>query len=199
LLWLLGVGCLLAGLYAFRAPLLAGLARAWVVDDPLTRADVIVVLGGGPSTRPFEAAHLYHAGLATKILVLNSGPDPAAKLGLTLLEATIIRKILLQQGVPETAIAIASDEVSSTYQEARAVRHWVGTNHLKAMIVATDVFHARRVRWLFRKQFQGSGVQVLVRAVPVREYTVTDWWRHEQGILALQNEVLKFAYYRLKY
>ena len=67
------------------------------------------------------------------------------------------------------------------------------------MLIPTDIFHTRRVRWLFRKQLRHTGVQVLVEAVPVREYQQQDWWRHEQGLVAFQNEVLKSLYYHLKY
>ena len=43
------------------------------------------------------------------------------------------------------------------------------------------------------------GVQILVEAVPGREYQQEDWWRHEQGLVAFQNEVLKFGYYWVRY
>src|SRR5947209_5106418 len=46
-----------------RAPLLQGAADLWIVSDPLTPADVAVVLGGGVDVRPFAAAELYHKGL----------------------------------------------------------------------------------------------------------------------------------------
>ena len=71
---LLVLGLLAVAGYIFRAPLLRGAARAWVVNDQLTRADVIVVLGGGMETRPFEAARLYHLGLAPKILLTATKP-----------------------------------------------------------------------------------------------------------------------------
>jgi len=31
------------------------------------------------------------------------------------------------------------------------------------------------------------------------EYTPADWWQHENGVVAFQNEVLKFFYYWFKY
>ncbi|MBE0541131.1 MAG: YdcF family protein [Verrucomicrobia bacterium] len=186
-------------LYWLRAPILRGVATAWIVDDPLTKADVIIVLGGGPSTRPFEAARLYHQRLAPQILLMQPRADSTTELGLTKRESELLKQILLKQDVPEPDILIAADEVSSTYEEALAVRNWVGTNHIQTAIVVTDVFHARRVRWVFRKQLRHTGVRVLVRALPVREYTTENWWQREQGVAALQSEVLKYAYYRVKY
>lgn len=185
--------------YWFRAPLLRGVAAAWIVDDPLTTADVIVVLGGGPSTRPFEAARLYHQRLAPRILLMQPRADSAAELGLTKREAELLKQILVRQDVPEPDIQIAGDEVVNTYEEARAMRNWAATNQIQTAIVVTDVFHARRARWVFGRQLRNTGVRVLVRALPVREYTTENWWQREQGVAALQSEVLKYAYYRLKY
>ena len=182
-----------------RAPLLRGVARAWVVNDPLTRADVILVLGGGPSTRPFAAAKLFHQGLAPLILLTNPQPSGTTELGLAPTEADLERSILLKKNVPATNIVIAPQYVSSTYEEALAVRAWARTNAVKRIIIATDVFHTRRARWVFRKELGSAGIQVQMDAVPVREYSLTNWWTKDLGIVALQNEILKYAYYRVKY
>jgi len=72
----LALCALLIACYIFRAPLLRGAASAWIVNEPLTKADVIVVLGGGPETRPFEAAKLYHQEVASRIMVMNPTPVP---------------------------------------------------------------------------------------------------------------------------
>ena len=192
--------CVLLGVaYFFRASLLRGAADAWIVNDPLRKADVIVVLGGGNETRPFAAAQLFQQGLAAKILLTNPKPSATARLGLTQADANLARAILLKQKVPGGAIFITSDRVNSTFEEAVAVRNWAKTNGVRRIIVTTDVFHTRRVRWVFQKQLQSAGIRVAVDAVPVREYSVTNWWRDERGIVAFQNEVLKYAYFRFKY
>src|SRR5262249_50050227 len=60
-----------AGLVGWRGreSLLQEAANLWVVSDPLTHADAIVVLGGNSQTRPPAAAELYRGGLANKGLV----------------------------------------------------------------------------------------------------------------------------------
>jgi uncharacterized SAM-binding protein YcdF (DUF218 family) len=70
-------------------PLLTGAAKAWMVNDPPVKADAIVVLGGGAQFRPFEAARLYHAGLAPAILVMNSELRATDRLGVTIPEAEL--------------------------------------------------------------------------------------------------------------
>ena len=185
--------------YVFRAPLLRGAASAWIVNEPLVKADVIVVLGGGVETRPFEAARLYRQGLAPKILVMNPKAVPTTKLGLTPSDTELTRQILTGQGVPASALVIFPDEVNSSYEESLALRAWAKTNAVKSAIIPTDIFHTRRVRWLYRKELKNTGIQVRVEALPVREYTARNWWRNEHGVVAFQNEILKFAYYWVKY
>jgi uncharacterized SAM-binding protein YcdF (DUF218 family) len=194
--------CLLAAAvvgYFCRVSLLRGAAHAWIVNQPLAPADVIVVLGGGLDTRPFEAARLYHLGLAPKILLMNPRPAPSAELGLVPTEADLSRSILLKKGVPAGAIVVPGTYVLNSFDESLVLRDWARTNRIKRAIIATDIFHTRRVRWLYDKELRHTGLQIEVDAVPVHEYSVDDWWLHEQGIIAFQNELLKYGYYRLKY
>ena len=55
-----------------REPVLVGAADLWIVSDSITRADAIVVLGGGLETRPYAAAELWRRGFADKILISQS-------------------------------------------------------------------------------------------------------------------------------
>jgi uncharacterized SAM-binding protein YcdF (DUF218 family) len=196
---LLLVCVLLAGCWLSRAPLLRGAAGAWIVNQPLSRADVIVVLGGGLDTRPFEAARLFHQGIAPRILVMNPKLSPANELGLIPTDADLTRNILLKMNVPARDILVPADLVTNSFDEAIVVRYWSRANGIRRLIIPTDIFHTRRVCWLYGKELKGTGVQVEIEAVPVRQYTADDWWQHEEGVIAFQNEVLKYAYYRLKY
>lgn len=190
---------LFLGLYLARAPLLTALGKVWVVNEPIAKADAIVILGGGLENRPFAAAKLFHAGVAPRILYMDVQPGPVAELGLVLSEAEQTRRILLSQNVPETALSIIGQRVASTYDETQALRGWLTTNETKTIIIPTDLFHTRRVRWVFNKQLRNSDVKLHVIAIQPLRYTLTNWWRHEEGLIAFQNEVLKSGYYRIKY
>jgi len=199
---------LLAGLFLgavllmaclFRTPLLRGAAHAWIVNQTLAHADAIVVLGGGLDTRPAEAARLYHLGLAPKILVMNPRLSAAAELGLEPTEGDLARQILLKKDVPPAAIVTPPNYVTNSFDEAITVRNWARQTGARRVIIPTDIFHTRRVRWLYGRELRGTGLRVQVEGVPVRDYSADDWWHHEQGLIAFQNEVLKYAFYRLKY
>jgi uncharacterized SAM-binding protein YcdF (DUF218 family) len=198
--WLLTLGCtLLLVCYVFRAPLLTSVAEAWVVNEPTAYADAIVILGGRPDLRPFAAARLYHAGIAPCILYMDVKLSPEVQLGLTLSEREITRRVLLSNNVPESATVAVGDGVASTYGESRAVRSWLATNAAKSIVLCTDLSHTRRALWIFRKELAGTGVQVNVNAIQPRDYGLTNWWRHEDGLIAFQNEFIKSLYYHFKY
>ena len=70
---------------------------------------------------------------------------------------------------------------------------------LQILIVPTEDFTTRRVRWIFRREFAGLASRIQVQEFEPTQYTTEEWWKTEQGLIAFQNEVLKYIYYRLKY
>ncbi len=189
----------LGTLYLFREPLLRRVAELWIVDDPVTVGDAIIVLGGGLQTRPFAAAALYHQGYAPRVLLMNVEQSPTTALGLTPTEFDLTRKVLLDQGVPDSSLTAVGENLSSSYEEAVAVRNWARNTGAKRLIILTDLFHTRRVSWLYSKMFRGTGIDILVVAVPGRKYSSANWWRAESGVLDFQSEIVKSLYYHLKY
>lgn len=171
----------------------------WVVSDELLHADAIVVLGGGIDVRPFAAADLYQRGLADKILVANVQLGRAEVLGVVPSHTELNRSILLQLGIPAAAIAIFGNGVSSTHDEAAAVREWASRSHAKRIIVPTEIFAARRTRWIFKHELMPIGVEVIVHAFPQEGYALADWWHHRRGLIDFNNELIKYLYYRVRY
>jgi len=170
-----------------RASILRGVADRWVISDPLERADGIVVLGGRIDVRPSAAADLYKRGFASRILI---APNQTA----------LTRQLLLKLGVPAEAIVEFGDEVSSTYEEARAVLEWAKSSGAKSVIIPTELFPTRSVRWTFRHIVAPAGVRIIVHAIiKPPGYGVENWWKDESGLTGFKNEVIKFVYYRLKY
>jgi len=171
----------------------------WVVSDALDRADAIVILGGRLDVRPFATAALYKRGLAQQVLVSNVRAGPINPLQLLPSQIELTRQILFKLGVPQQTIVEFGDGSSNTYEEARAVLDWARASGARSLIIPTDIFTSRRIRWIFQRQLAPVGVRVMVQSVEPPEYTIDDWWRHESGIIEFQNEVIKHLYYRLKY
>jgi uncharacterized SAM-binding protein YcdF (DUF218 family) len=180
-------------------PLLRGAANAWIVSDPPTQADAVVVLGGGLDVRPFAAARYYREARAKTILVAQVRSGPSQAIGAVPTHSELNRQVLLKLGISPDAIDGFGADLSNTRQEAVALRAWADRAEARSLIVPTEIFSSRRVRWMLDQAFAGSGVRIEVPALDTSEYTRDDWWRHEQGLIAFQNEIIKYAYYRLKY
>ena len=199
-LWRLVVLLALAAvLYAFRFPLMRGAAQAWIVGDPLLPADAVVVLGGGLDSRPFVAAEFHKRGLAPIVLLSAPEINPVAAMGLVKAEDVLAEEILHQLGVPKEAVQRFGGAMTSTRDEALAVRRWIEQHPVKRLIIPTDAFCTRRVRHIFREALDGLGTEINVVAIPNKRYDPLEWWRSEEAVICFQNEVAKFLYHLIRY
>lgn len=170
-------------------------ASAWLErPDALRKADVILVLGHDP-TRAFEAADLYRAGLAPKVLL----SEPRRAKRMLYLESQGIcvpwfeaagRTILRQRGVPESDIGTFGRDLNSTVAEARAAAG--ALPGVRRLIVVTSPYHVRRARLIFRDHFRdaevlftGSRYETLPQA----------WWTEEDSATNVIMESIKLVYY----
>jgi len=197
-LLLAGVFALGAAAWFARRPLLCGAANIWIVSDPVQSADAVAVFGGGVADRPFAAASYFKEGLVKKILLSNDSVGPAAELDAIRSDTAANRNVLRKLGVPESAIETFGYQSSNTYEEAVALRAWAAQAGAHRLIVPTEMFSARRVRWILRRIFGGK-VKVFVPALVPAAYNRDNWCRHKGTAVALLNEFMKYAFYRLKY
>ncbi|HEV2551853.1 MAG TPA: hypothetical protein VGU20_31370 [Stellaceae bacterium] len=195
LLALVGVGVI--G-WIERRPLLQSIADAWIVSDQIAPADVVAVFGGGLEDRPFAAAYYYRKGLVRTVLLSNVHVGPAGHLGAFPTHVVAAREILSKLGVPESAVETFGNDLSNTHDEVLALRAWAEHAGARSIIVPTEIFPARRVRWMLHRVFS-EDMTIRVVALDPLEYRRDDWWQHEEGIVSLQNEILKYLYYRIRY
>jgi hypothetical protein len=88
---------------------------------------------------------------------------------------------------------------SSTWDEAYALREWADRNRVSRIVIPADIFSARRVRWIFDREFGGSSVRLEIPSFEPPGYTRAEWWKTKEGMIAFQTEFMKYLYYRLKY
>jgi uncharacterized SAM-binding protein YcdF (DUF218 family) len=167
-----------------------------MVNDPPIKADAIVVLGGGAQFRSFEAARMYHAGLAPAILVMNPELYATDRLGVTIPEAELVRRVLLSNAVPAEAITFLGTNLISTFGEAMTLKEWCKESHAASFLIPTGPFHSRRVRWVFHKHL-GNSARITVTTI--NPELCRRWWKDERTLIEFQNEVFKSLYYHLKY
>jgi uncharacterized SAM-binding protein YcdF (DUF218 family) len=187
--------------YALRAQILTGIADLLVVNDPLQPADIIFVLNGDYNTRPFWASELYEQGLAHIIIIARSEMLPAEKLGLVPNDTDVSIGVMKKLGVPPEKIVVLPvvGGVTSTFDEAIALRQYIESHNIHSLILLTSAFHTRRAKWIFDRELAGLPITLAVVAVPHYGFDQTNWWQSEDGLITLNNEYIKLAYYFLKY
>jgi uncharacterized SAM-binding protein YcdF (DUF218 family) len=188
-------------LYVFRFQALAGIGSFLVIHDQLEPADIIFLLNGDLTVRPYHAAELFAQGLAPKIVIARSEDSPGVQFGAypNVTDSNLI--ILKKLGVPETGLTELrpSRGVSTTFDEAIALRDYCRLHAIRKVIVVTSDMHSRRARFVMRKELSGMPVKVMLSPIADRKYGANNWWRIEDGVVGCQNEYIKLAYYHLKY
>lgn len=160
---------------------------AWlVIEDPLQKADAIVVLGGTMYERQLEAVDLFTEGYAPRIFVLREiqdwGEVELIRRGVSYVQPVDIQiDTMVKVGVPRDAIGIL-EPADSTAQEADHVHDLVTAQRLSRVIVITSKQHTRRARLVMHRRMQGTGAQVIIRATRYDREDVDGWWR-ERGTL----------------
>lgn len=192
-------GVLLAAIaWQTRESWLSAMIHAWVVNDPVETADAVMVLGGGAQYRAFAAAKLYGEKRVTKVLFPDIALSPE-EAGRTISHETdLIARVLEHEGVPKSAQQTIGKGVTSTRDEILAVREWAKRNGAHTIMVPTDPYHTRRLSRLGRNLFDGSGIRLVVVAIDPPGYRWQEWWKHDRGVLAFQNELIKSVLYALK-
>ncbi len=173
-------------IYFVVEPVLYRAGRLLNVGRPLaTPVTFCYVLGGGADLRPIVAAEIYHAGLATQILV----PNPPAIEGNVCnanSEKDLIVSVLQQEGVPEEAIVVLEGNPDSTQLEAVAVAQFLHAHGKVKVAVVTHDFHTRRARRMMNREFRVAGIATHVElsmvSVPTDEFGPENWWKFESGL-----------------
>ncbi len=171
---------------------LLGVGRWLVVEDPLEKAQAIVVLSGRMPLRALEAAKLYREGYAPKVWVTHSS-EPGAKLEAMQIayigEDSYNLRVLMHEGVPADAIRVLEPPIINTADEIAAVSAALEEEKGRTVIIVTSKVHTRRVRILGHRLVAGRG-QAIVRAASDDPFEPRRWWRTTGDALDVVRELL---------
>ena len=191
--------------------LLAAAGAAWLVvaggrylyhEDPLQKADAVNVLGGARVERILEAYDLYRDGYAPLIVLSPERAEPAE----TLIRSRGVRfpstpelqhGVLLQLGVPDSAIVSPGGWTDNTAQEANLLRTSAQARGWKRLIVVTSKYHTRRAGFAVRRALAGTGCDVIIRASRYDPWNPDQWWHARADIRFGAFEWIKLILYRL--
>jgi uncharacterized SAM-binding protein YcdF (DUF218 family) len=184
LLSLIFVVVLCAVLFFARGPILRFAGESWVVEDPLSRADAIIVLSDDNfyADRAAHAADLYRHGLAP--IVVASGRRLRPNAGI----AELMEHDLIERGVPKDRILRVSHNAENTREEAQAMAQQALEHKWRSVIVVTSNYHTRRARYIFLRVFPS---QILVRVSGAHDgdFDPDHWWQTRKSLKEFTREL----------
>ena len=192
--------CLLVAWYFLAAFLAANL----IVENPLKRADAIMVMSGSSVyiERTRRAARAYNDGVADKVILTDDG----GYAGWSTTERRnppfvyLAKKELIAQGVPEEDIEVLLPQVTGTIYEARALSERIQNGKIRSVLLVTSAYHSRRAVWTFENEIS-KDVRIGVVSPDSREPLPgpSAWWLSPGGWRLVAGEYVKFVVYWLFY
>ena len=188
---------------------------AWLLRRPILRrvgsflvtsegnpevADVIVLMNGNISTRPFLASDLCKkAGLP--IVFARLADTQEVRMGVIPNISAATRELLIESGVPEDHVHLLDSDrwVASTWEEALLVCDFMEKNGYRHGMIVSDAFHTRRARWIFRKLMPDDEYSFECVATPFSKKLSGHWWCSEYAMIQVFQEYVKFLHYQWRW
>ena len=188
LLALVMILVVLGAVWLLRRPLLRVAGELHIADEAPQRSDAIVVLGNDNylGERASRAADLYRERWAPRVIASGAQIRPYASY------ADLIRRDLIERGVPPDAVVHFSNFGGNTREEAYAVRRLLRDRGWKRIVVVTSNYHTRRARYIYRRVLD-PGMEVRVVAATDAAYDPRAWWESRQGLKLFFNECVASA------
>jgi uncharacterized SAM-binding protein YcdF (DUF218 family) len=170
-------------LYLVRRPILRFMAESWIVEDPLDKADALIVLGDDNfyADRATRGVQLFREGKAPVIVASGRRLRPNAGI------AELMEHDLVERGMPRDKILRFTHDGDSTLEEAQALARFVKGKKWHSVIVVTSNFHTRRARYIFRRVFP-QGMEVHVASTRDGDFDPEHWWEKRKSIKELTQE-----------
>jgi len=171
---------LVIGLYFGSPYLLTVVGRYLITEQPLAKANLVLVLSGQPLLRVPEGARIYHEGYAPKILLTRElrerGSEELLRLGIRFPDSQENALTILEAlRVPRSAILTIQERADSTRSEMQTAARFLNTHPVKSMIIVTSKSHTTRAYKIFSTGL-GPGVRLIMRPVPNDPFDPARWW-----------------------
>src|SRR5215467_10063145 len=172
------------GLYFVRHPIFRFAAQSWVIEDPLEKSDVLIVLSDDNfyADRATRAAELFREGKAPLVVASGRRMRPSAGI------AELMEHDLVARGVPKDRILRFAQDGDSTREEAEALAKLAKTKRWHKAIVVTSNYHTRRARYIFRHVFP-QDIEVSVASARDGDFDPEHWWEKRKSTKEFVHEM----------
>jgi hypothetical protein len=171
---MLAVAALL-GVPACRHALLKGAGIMLVAQDPLAKADIIIVSTDSLSEGVFEASELVHAGIAARVGLFEQARTPMqSELEIQAYSIELLHRL----GVSQIELI---PPVVGTNDEGVVLSRWCAANRVRSVVFVSVADHSRRTRRVLNRALAGSGITVSVRWARYSQFDPDTWWQSRNG------------------
>ena len=172
-----------AVLYLARHPILRFAAEFWIIEDPIDKADAIIVLSDDNfyADRATRAAELFREGKAPVVAASGRRLRPSAGI------AELMEHDLVERGVPRDRILRFAHDADGTREEAEALARFAKERKWRSVIVVTSNYHTRRARYIFRRVFP-QDIEVRVASARDGDFDPQRWWEKRKSVKELMRE-----------
>jgi uncharacterized SAM-binding protein YcdF (DUF218 family) len=182
-----------------HAPLLRAVASFLIVEDSLIPASAILALGGETPYREMEAAKLYKAGWASRVIIARDSGSEETKaleqLGIKVQESwEVSRDVLVRLGVPTNAIRIADFQTGGTLEKLKRLYDTLVEEKEAPVIVVTSKVYTRRTHLTWNYVTEGRA-PAIVRAASGDSFTPNHWWKKRRAAESVLYECLGLINY----
>lgn len=185
-------------IYSLRYPIFYGMGQFLIAEDDKVEQQVFV-MGGNSFDRGNGAVRLWKDDKTRKFICVGGNiPKILEMMNINLTEGMLTYKIMVDQGVDESALQIL-EQGTSTYEEVEAIRDFCLDKKITAITIISDKFHLRRLRWVLNELLLPEGITCSLRGVSSSKYEESKWWNSEDGMLMVNNEYVKLCYYIIKH
>jgi uncharacterized SAM-binding protein YcdF (DUF218 family) len=173
--------------------------RAMYHEDPLVKSDAVFVLAGERIARWLEASDLVKEGWAPEIALGGGYRESLERqlidrgIGLPS-EGEVARAALIHLGHPPESVRILG-YTDNTAEEARMLRREAVARRWSRVIVVTSKLHTRRASIAMRREFDGTGIQLIMRASRYDDDDPAHYWRKRRTIRTMITELPKLIAY----
>jgi len=159
---------------------LSGIGRFLVAEEPISRADVVLVIGG--DHRLHRAAELIADETVSQIWLIEQDPRYAVSAGILPATHVVAVEQLTEMGVPESQIRVLAGAMREIDDAARIVEAELQRSPQTTVLVLCNRLHGRNVRLVFSKLLDDSQTaQIRVLGIRADEFDERNWWRSRTG------------------
>ncbi len=181
----------LAIIFFFSPVSLAFIGKLLIKSDPLSKADLIIVLAGDRGERVRYGASLYKKGFAKKLL-FSGGPVVSFPGMKKITWAAMMKKYAKSLGIPGSAV-ILQEESRSTREDALFSWQAIQKSPPSSVILVTSPYHSKRAYYIFKQVFNN----IEIHSAPVVEswFDTKSWWKSSRGRRQVTREYFAYMWF----